>query len=104
MTAALLVAVYLAVLAGFLGLDIITRVPPTLYAAVLAGLGALAGVGVVAAMQAGARSADGPAHILAVIAAALAGGAVGGGLAAVGRVVQRPGRAQAKERERKAAS
>jgi hypothetical protein len=41
MTGVLLVAIYLVALSFFLGLDILARVPQTLYAVVVAGLGAV---------------------------------------------------------------
>ena len=51
MTGAVLGAIYLLALAVFLGLDIISKVPPTLYALVLAGLGMLSAVSLVGAFH-----------------------------------------------------
>lgn len=87
MTAALLVGVYLVALSFFLGLDIVGKVPPTLYAIVLAGLGALCGVTVVGGLHLAAR-ATGTPSTLGLAAAGLAGAAVVGGLFTVGRLAQ----------------
>jgi len=79
----LLVAVYLLALSAFLGLDILGKVPPTLYPAVLAGLGGLASVGAVGALKIEGTPA--------VICAALGGLAAGAGLVAVGRLMRAAG-------------
>jgi NAD(P) transhydrogenase subunit alpha len=87
MTGAVLVAIYLVALALFLGLDIISKVPQTLYAVVIAGLGALAGVSVVGGLHlVAAARAELPASLgqVAVGVAATAGVA---GAMAVGRLL-----------------
>lgn len=79
MTGALLIAVYLIALAGFLGLDIVARVPATLWGPTLAALGALAGVTLVGAVELlGTPAGGGTLGWLAVGlgAAATSGGAV----------------------------
>jgi NAD(P) transhydrogenase subunit alpha len=88
-TAVLLITVYLIALTTFLGLDIVSRVPPTLYALVLAGLGALTAVSVVGAFHVGALPGGDP---LAAGTAALAGMSAGGGLVVVGRLLRASGR------------
>ncbi len=59
MTGGLLISLYLFTLAGFLGLDVIRKVPPTLYGALAAVLGATAALSVavaVAGAMAGGRA------------------------------------------------
>jgi NAD(P) transhydrogenase subunit alpha len=51
MTGALMVAIYFIALASFLGLDILSKVPPAMYAVVLAGLGAAAAVSAVGGLS-----------------------------------------------------
>ena len=88
MTAAVLVAIYLVALSCFLGLDIISKVPPTLYAVVLAGLGALAAVSLVGGFHLLATgSARGHAELLGRVALCLAAGAAVGGVVAIGRML-----------------
>jgi NAD(P) transhydrogenase subunit alpha len=86
MTGAVLIAIYLLALALFLGLDIVARVPPTLYAVVLAGLGALAGVALLAGLRLGAVPTGGT-PVLAQLATALGAAAAVGGALAAGRSV-----------------
>jgi hypothetical protein len=57
-TGVLLVSIYIVGLTLFLGLDIIAKVPPTLYALVLAGLGAVAAVSLVGGQKLGASAED----------------------------------------------
>ena len=87
MTGALLVAIYVAALGCFLGLDILARVPATLHAAVLAALGALAGVGLIGAMAlfGGSPLAAAGSPALRALGLILAGAAVGGGLLAASK-------------------
>lgn len=79
MTGGLLISLYLFTLAAFLGLDVIRKVPPTLYAALATVIGAAAAVAVAVALAAassGGRSA--PALLGAVAVAAGTCGVVGG--------------------------
>jgi NAD(P) transhydrogenase subunit alpha len=87
MTGAVLAAIYIVALSFFLGLDIIKKVPATLYALVLAGLGALAAVSLV-----GSLALLGPAYAGAPAAAARIGlgaavAAAVGGMLALGRMM-----------------
>ncbi len=50
MTGVALVALYLVALSAFLGLDLLKKVPPSLYGLVLAALGGIAAVSVVGAL------------------------------------------------------
>jgi H+-translocating NAD(P) transhydrogenase subunit alpha len=64
MTGALLVAFYLLALALFLGLDIVGKVPAALYATLIAALGALSGVTVLAGVYLqGPRAVSGAAGL-----------------------------------------
>ena len=93
MTGGLLISLYLFTLAAFLGLDVIRKVPPTLYGALAAVLGASAALSVaiaLAAATAGGKTA--PAILGAVAVAAGTCGAVGGLLR--GRRMLRGGRAK----------
>ncbi len=72
MTGALLVSIYLIVLAGFLGLDMLAKVPQTLYGVVLAAIGTLSAVALVAALYIEWNGLAGAAVALA------SAGAVGG--------------------------
>ncbi len=88
MTGVLLVAIYVLALGWFLGLDILGKIPPTLYAMILAGLGVLAAVGMVGALyllgdEIPSRTEGG----LPGVALVLAGAAAGGGLVALGRLL-----------------
>lgn len=56
-TGALLIAVYILVLAIFVGLELINKVPPTLHTPVLSGTSAASGIALVGALYA-ARSGD----------------------------------------------
>jgi len=79
MTGGLLISLYLFTLAAFLGLDVIRKVPPTLYGAVATVIGASAALAVaiaLAAASSGGRSA--PALLGTAAVAAGTCGAVGG--------------------------
>jgi NAD(P) transhydrogenase subunit alpha len=87
MTGAVLVAIYIVALSFFLGLDIISKVPPTLYALVLAGLGAVAAVSLVGALAFLASGyAAGPSGALGRVALGAAAAAAVGGTVALGRM------------------
>ena len=87
MTAVLLVSLYFVALSAFLGLDIISKVPVTMYPLVLAALGALAAVGVVGALPLIARGGT-PASGFGLAALGCGAAAAGAGLAALGRLVR----------------
>jgi len=83
MTGALVVSVYLLALAGFLGLDVISKVPPTLHRPLLAGMNAIAGVTLLGAIHA-ARVGGG---VLGAVAVGLATVNVVGGFVATDRLL-----------------
>jgi NAD(P) transhydrogenase subunit alpha len=101
MTQGLLIALYLFTLAGFLGLDVIRKVPPTLYGALAMGMGAAAALSVAVALPAaGASDTDGSAF-LTVSAVAVASAGVVGGLLRTRRALRererRPGDSKPRE-------
>ena len=71
MTGGLLISLYLFTLAGFLGLDVIRKVPPTLYGALAAVLGAAAALSVAAAVAASMAGGRNSAAILSAVAVAI---------------------------------
>lgn len=81
MTSALLLSVYLLVLVGFLGLDVLGKVAPTTRSALLAGAGALSGTVLIAALL---PATDG-SSLLRPLAAAFAAAALTGGFVAAWR-------------------
>jgi NAD(P) transhydrogenase subunit alpha len=96
MTPVLLVSCYFVALAAFLGLDILSKVPATLYPVVLASLGAVCGVVLVGGWLVATRAPVAASAGLGTAAAALGAAAAGAGLSVVVRLsralVQRPRR------------
>jgi hypothetical protein len=89
MTAVLLVSLYFLAVTTFLGLDILSKVPATLYALVLAALGTLSAVAVVGALYVTVRAGTSPAaNGLGLAAAGLGAAAAGAGLTSLGRLVK----------------
>lgn len=80
MTGGLLISLYLFTLAAFLGLDVIRKVPPTLYGALATVIGASAALAVALALT--AASSGGKSAPVILGAAAVAAGTCGmvGGL------------------------
>ena len=92
MTGVLLVSLYFIALTAFLGLDILAKVPATMYALVLAALGTLSAVALVGAFYVTARATSSTASGLGLAAAGLGAAAAGAGLASIGRLVRAYGR------------
>jgi hypothetical protein len=88
MTGVLLVSLYFMALTAFLGLDILSKVPATMYALVLAALGALSAVALVGALYVGVIAASAAGGTLAMASAGLAAVAAGAGLTSLGRLVR----------------
>lgn len=88
MTGVLLVSLYFIALTAFLGLDILSKVPATMYALVLAALGTLSAVGVVGALYVTVRAASSTGSTLALASVGLSATAAGAGLASIGRLVR----------------
>ena len=92
MTAGLLVSLYLFTLAAFLGLDVIRKVPPTLYAALAAGMGGAAALVVILALPAAGASKPGLTALLTTVAVMVGTAGGVGGLAMLRRLLHRRGR------------
>jgi H+-translocating NAD(P) transhydrogenase subunit alpha len=88
MTGVLIVSLYFIALTAFLGLDIISKVPATMYALVLATLGTLAAVIIVGAVSVTAQSRSPLGTGLGLVATGVAAVAAGAGLGAMGRLLQ----------------
>jgi NAD(P) transhydrogenase subunit alpha len=88
MTAVFLVSLYFIALTTFLGLDILSKVPATMYALVVAALGALSAVAVVGALYVTVRAASSAANGLGLAAAGLGAVAAGAGLTSMGRLAK----------------
>jgi NAD(P) transhydrogenase subunit alpha len=88
MTAVLLVSLYFIALTAFLGLDILSKVPATLYALALAALGTLSAVAVVGALYVTVRAASPVSSGLGLAAAGLGAVAAGAGLTSIGRLLK----------------
>jgi NAD(P) transhydrogenase subunit alpha len=90
MTSVLLVSLYFLALTAFLGLDILSKVPASMYALVLAALGTLSAVVMVGALYLPARSTMSPSLgcSLGYVAAGLGALAAGAGLASIGRLLR----------------
>ena len=91
MTGGLLISLYLFTLAGFLGLDVIRKVPPTLYSALAAVLGAAAALSVAAAVAASMAGGRNSAAILSAVAVAIGTTGVVAGLWRAKRMLHRRG-------------
>ena len=88
MTGGLLVALYLFTLALFLGLDVIRKVPPTLYGALATGMGAAAALAIAVALPAAGATNTTVTGILSVSAVAIATAGVVGGLVRTKRALR----------------
>lgn len=88
MTTVLLVSLYFIALTTFLGLDILSKAPATMYALVLAALGTLSAVAVVGALYVTVHATSSTGSGLGMAATGLAAVAAGAGLASIGRLVK----------------
>ena len=87
MTEVLLVSVYLFALAGFVGLDVISKAPPAIYGVMVALLGlltAFAGIGAIGSVP---EFAPAISNQLGMAGAALGGIAFGAGITALGKLL-----------------
>jgi NAD(P) transhydrogenase subunit alpha len=84
----LLVAVYVFVLATFVGFEVITKVPPTLHTPLMSGANAISGITIIGAILI-AGAAEGPvATILGLFAVIMATVNVVGGFVVTDRMLQ----------------
>lgn len=88
MMGGLLISLYLFTLASFLGLDLIRKVPPTLYGALATGMGAVAAVGLALAVVAAGTSRSGATAQLSTLSVAAGAAGVVGGLLRMRRMLR----------------
>jgi NAD(P) transhydrogenase subunit alpha len=91
MTGGLLISLYLFTLAAFLGMDVIRKVPPTLYGALAAAVGAAAALAVVVALPSAGASRPGVAAALTTVAVMIGSAGVVGGLLRLRRLSHKRG-------------
>lgn len=68
MTGALLISIYVLVLAAFLGLELIAKVPPTLHTPLMSGSNAISGITIVGALMSATTGHEMIANILGAAA------------------------------------
>jgi H+-translocating NAD(P) transhydrogenase subunit alpha len=83
----LLVSIYVFVLAGFLGFELITKVPPTLHTPLMSGANAMSGITVVGALTLVTVATPSTAVVLGVAALILATINVVGGFLVTDRML-----------------
>ena len=88
----LLIGLYLLVLATFVGLEIINKVPPTLHTPLMSGANAISGITIVGALLASHGGAVTVSNILGCIAIAFATINVIGGYLVTDRMLKMYGR------------
>lgn len=87
MSGDLLVGIYVFVLAGFLGVELITKVPPMLHTPLMSGANAMSGITIVGALGQAATAAGVWSTTFAVIALAMATVNVVGGFLVTDRML-----------------
>ena len=87
MMGALLVGIYVFVLASFVGFEIITKVPPTLHTPLMSGANAISGITVVGALAAATTGNVTTSNILGVLAIIFATINVVGGFLVTNRML-----------------
>jgi H+-translocating NAD(P) transhydrogenase subunit alpha len=88
MVAALLVSLYIFVLAAFIGFEVITKVPQMLHTPLMSGSNAISGISIVGAIVVAGRIESPLSTALAVLAVALATFNVVGGFLVTDRMLQ----------------
>ncbi|MGB9341561.1 MAG: NAD(P) transhydrogenase subunit alpha [Polyangiales bacterium] len=84
----LLIGIYVFVLAGFVGFEMITKVPPTLHTPLMSGANAISGITVVGAIAAATTGAPTVANILGALAIVTATINVVGGFLVTDRMLR----------------
>ena len=87
MIAELLIALYIFVLAVFVGFEVIAKVPTLLHTPLMSGSNAISGITLVGALYLASAELSGPGFLLAVIAVAMATINVVGGFAVTHRML-----------------
>ncbi|WP_413175171.1 NAD(P) transhydrogenase subunit alpha [Anabaena azotica] len=88
MTEALLAALFVLVLASFIGFEVINKVPPTLHTPLMSGSNAISGISVIGAILAAGERNTSLSVILGLIAVILAMVNVVGGFLVTDRMLQ----------------
>ena len=84
----LVVGITVFVLAAFVGLEVISKVPPTLHTPLMSGANAISGITIVGAVTAAGLDASGLAQILGFLAVVLATINVVGGFLVTDRMLE----------------
>ncbi|MGB0678933.1 MAG: NAD(P) transhydrogenase subunit alpha [Polyangiales bacterium] len=84
----LLVAIYVLVLATFVGFEVITKVPPTLHTPLMSGANAISGITIVGALAAATTASPTVSNLLGAGAIALATINVIGGFVVTDRMLR----------------
>ncbi len=87
MTGTLVLAVYVFVLAAFLGYELLTKVPPMLHTPLMSGANAMSGVVVIGALILAGTATGATATVFATIGVALATANVVGGFMVTDRML-----------------
>ncbi|GAB3718705.1 NAD(P) transhydrogenase subunit alpha part 2 [Nocardiopsis nanhaiensis] len=87
MTGTLVLAVYVFVLAAFLGYELLTKVPPMLHTPLMSGANAMSGVVVIGALVLAGSTTGATATVFAGLAVALATANVVGGFMVTDRML-----------------
>ena len=87
MTGTLVLAVYVFVLAAFLGYELLTKVPPMLHTPLMSGANAMSGVVVIGALILAGTTTGATATVFATIGVALATANVVGGFMVTDRML-----------------
>lgn len=92
----LLIGIYVFVLAGFVGFEMITKVPPTLHTPLMSGANAISGITIVGAVAAAQTSDVTVANMLALFAVITATINVVGGFLVTDRMLRMFGKKKKK--------
>jgi len=84
----LVVGITVFVLAAFVGLEVISKVPPTLHTPLMSGANAISGITIIGAITAAGLHADAAARILGLIAVVMATINVVGGFLVTDRMLE----------------
>ena len=85
---ALLIQLYIFVLAAFAGFEVITKVPPTLHTPLMSGANAISGIAVIGALLVAGQDGGAASVVLGVLAVALATVNVVGGFLVTDRMLR----------------
>ncbi len=92
----LLIGIYVFVLAGFVGFEMITKVPPTLHTPLMSGANAISGITIVGAVAAATTSSVTVANVLGFLAIVTATINVVGGFLVTDRMLRMFGKKKKK--------